>query len=140
VNSECSASTLVDSGCLSYGLIDSRFTRKHNLQRIKISPRIMTGFNVLISGLINEVTVVQLDIGGHQERVFLYNVPRLAKYDMILGLPWMKKNDVRISPRKACLTIRLSGVQVRNEAKEKRPEPDYKMVSAAGFSSLVRQR
>jgi hypothetical protein len=65
---------------------------------MKISPRTMTGFDAPTSGLIDEVAVIQLDVGGHQERVFLYNVPRLAKYDMILGLPWMKKNDVRISP------------------------------------------
>ncbi len=43
INKEAFAETLVDSGCLSYGVIDSRFARKHNLQRIKISPRELVG-------------------------------------------------------------------------------------------------
>jgi hypothetical protein len=43
INKEAFTETLVDSGCLSYGVIDSRFARKYNLQRIKITPRELVG-------------------------------------------------------------------------------------------------
>jgi hypothetical protein len=39
-------------------------------------------------GQINEVTVIRIDINGHiEEKVFFYVVPRLATYDLILGMP-----------------------------------------------------
>lgn len=36
VNNKCFADTLVDTGCLSYGLISERFATRNNLQRINI--------------------------------------------------------------------------------------------------------
>lgn len=54
----------------------------------------MVGFDTPAQGQITEVAVVQLDIGGHQEQAFFYVVPHLAHYNVILGLPWMKKNHV----------------------------------------------
>ena len=87
INKECFAKTLIDTGCLSYGLIDSRFATKHNLQRIPISPRSLTGFDSPTDDLITEVAVVSLDIDGHyEERAFLYIAPRLALYDIILSI------------------------------------------------------
>ena len=92
INRECYAKTLVDSGCLSYGIIDSRFATKHNLQRISISPRTLTGFDAPSpSGLVTEVAVVVIDIDGHcEDQAFFYVAPRLASYDMILGMQWIK--------------------------------------------------
>jgi predicted aspartyl protease len=84
-----------DTGCLSYGLVDSRFAQKHNLQRIRIKPCTMTGYNETNEEVVSEVAVIQGDIDGHiEERMFLYVVPRLALYNIILGLPWMSSNDV----------------------------------------------
>jgi hypothetical protein len=65
VNRESSTTALIDSGCLSYGLIDSRYVQKHGLQRIQIQPRAMVGFDAPTQGQITEVTTVQLDIGGY---------------------------------------------------------------------------
>lgn len=91
VNKDCFATTLVDTGCTSYGLVDSRFATKHNLQRIPIHPREVTGFDALSGDKISEVAVMSIDIDGHlEERAFAYVVPRLALYDMILGMAWIK--------------------------------------------------
>ena len=87
INRECFAKTLVDTRCLSYGIIDSRFARKYNLSRISIAPRALTGFDGPVTGEINEVIAVRIDINGHiEEKVFFYVVLRLATYDLILRM------------------------------------------------------
>ena len=88
VNRECFPRTLADTGCLLYGLIDSRYARKHNLERIPIRPRAIVGFDVRSEEEVTEVAVLRLDINGYaEEKAFLYVVPRLASYDIILGRP-----------------------------------------------------
>ncbi|RAL62894.1 hypothetical protein DID88_004735 [Monilinia fructigena] len=78
VNKDCFAKTLLDSGCLSYGLVSSAFATKNNLQRIPIPPRGLSGFDAPSSGKVTDVAVVSLDIDGHyEERSFLYIVPKL---------------------------------------------------------------
>ena len=90
VNKECSILALVDSGCSSYGLIDSRFVSRHKLQRMRISHRPIVGFSDSITSWISEVAKMEIDLNGHKEEVFFYVVPSLASYDIILGLPWIK--------------------------------------------------
>ncbi len=87
INREAFADTLVDSGCLSYGVIDSCFARKHNLQRIKITPRDLVGVGEQVIGKIDEVVTVRADIDGCvDDRAFFYVAPKLVSYDLILSL------------------------------------------------------
>ena len=87
INKEAFIETLVDSGYLSYGVIDSRFARKHNLQRIKITPRKLVGIGKQVVGKINEVVVVRTNINGYvDDKAFFYIAPRIISYDLILGL------------------------------------------------------
>lgn len=143
VNRNCFATTLVDTGCLSYGLIDSRFATRHKLERINISPRGITGFDALSDSQITEVAVISMDIDGHfEEQVFLYIVPKLASYDMILGMPWVKKQDVQINgPRSECM-IMTTGTVVQNVARPREAESRGMAiaVSAASFDWLTRRR
>ena len=124
VNRDCFAKTLLDSGCLSYGLVSSSFAIENDLQRIKIPARSLSGFDAPSEDTVTEVAVVSLDIDGHHEsRSFLYVVPRLESYDIILGLPWIVKQDARINgPMSECL-IRSTDTLVRNQASTL--EPDY---------------
>ena len=92
INQEYSIPVLVDSGCLSYGLVDSRFAQKHRFERISITPRTMEAFDAPASGIVREVAVVMLDVNGYKRRAFLYVVLRLAGQDVILGLPWLQRN------------------------------------------------
>ena len=95
VNRNCFATTLVDTRCLSYRLIDSSFVPEHKLKRINIFPCGITRFDAPSDSQITEVAVVSMDIDGHpKEQVFLYVVLRLALYIMILRMLWVKKQDV----------------------------------------------
>ena len=87
VNKAYFVTTLVDTRYSSYGLIDSRFTMKHNLQYIPIHLQGVTGYNALLGDKITEVAVILIDIDGYsEERAFTYIVPWLALYNMILGI------------------------------------------------------
>ena len=87
VNKECSILALIDSSYLSYGLIDSRFTSRYKLQRIRISHRLIVEFSNSVTSWILEVTKIEIDLNRYKEDVFFYVVLKLASYDIILGLP-----------------------------------------------------
>ncbi len=134
------AKTLLDSGCLSYGLIDSKFASKCDLERLKISPRRMVGFENLTKDVCDEVAVARLDINGHTERAFFYVAPRLAAYDAILGNPWMKMNDARYSPKRARLYIGSTETCVWNSYEKQEKKLDCKPISGAGFATHIRRQ
>ena len=98
VNKESYSKTLVDTGCLSYGLVSQHFALKNNLQRITIPSRKLTSFEAVSTDEVTEVATMSIDIDGHyEEQAFFYVIPRMESYDMILGLPWITKQDVRIN-------------------------------------------
>lgn len=139
INGEYFARTLIDTGTLSYGLCDSRFAQKHSLERIKIAPRQVEGFDAIRKSIIDEVAVVRSDINGYEEqRTFLYVVPRLASYDIILGLPWAKQHNVVWKTRKEMFEFAGTGITVRNEALYPMPKLDIKSISANAFTMHMR--
>jgi hypothetical protein len=83
---------------------------------------------------------MEIDINGHKDEAFFYVVPGLASYDIILGLPWMKRNDVKLSPKRACLHIGPFRIRVSNTSKEDPIPTDHRLISAAAFSLLVHHR
>src|ERR1700712_4404850 len=137
INQDCVTSALVDSGCLSYGLVDSRFAQKHQFERMAITPRTMTAFDAPISGFVREVAAVVLDISGYKRRAFLYVVPSLAGRDVLLGLPWLQQNKIKIDAAQGCLQIGSREVVVR-PLSEKGRSIDCAQISASAFSTLVR--
>lgn len=138
INKECYATTLLDTGCLSYRVIDSRFATRHNLQRFTIPPIEMSSFEAVTSP-VTEVAVIEMDIEGHREaRAFFYVVPYLADYDLILGLPWFKKHDVRmIVPQSRCY-ITATATTLRNQAIEPKHQIDCISILAVAFNRLTR--
>jgi len=139
INQECSVPALVDSGCLSYGLIDSRFVRKHNFERVAISPRTMEAFDAPVSGVVREVAAVVLDVNGYKRKAFLYVVPRLAGQDVMLGLPWLRMNQVKFHATEGYLTVGDEQVVVRPVEKGER-SLDCVPISANAFMMNLRQR
>ena len=89
---------LCDTGCLFYGIVDSKFVTKCGLKRMKITPRDIQGYDGLTNGVCNEVESIRFDINDHVENSFCYVTFKL-KYDLILGKPWMKKNRCSVSSR-----------------------------------------
>jgi len=87
VNKKSYAHTLYNTECLFYEIITSCFAKTHNLQRMKIRPHMITGFDEPSDSSVNEVVVVQINIDRHQKsRAFFYIVSKLAFYNLILGL------------------------------------------------------
>ncbi len=87
INKKSYSHTLYNTGCLFYKIITSHFARNHNLQCIKIKPCTITEFDESSNSVVNEVTVVQIDINSHQKsRTYFYVVSKLASYNLILNL------------------------------------------------------
>jgi predicted aspartyl protease len=139
VNKTHCATTLFDDGCESYGMIDSSFAKKLNLPRIPIRKMMgLSTFEAPTDKAITEVAFASLDIGGHhQRRVFLYVVPKLLDYDMILGKPWRRSQDAYVDPERDTLIIRSSGIELKNQA-TKTPDWNLKEVSAVAYVRLAR--
>lgn len=144
INDIIFASTLIDTGCLSYGLCDSHFAQKNNLVRLKINPREVVGFDGKVASSVNEVAIVDIDLDGHrQSKVFLYIAP-LGQYDMILGMPWIISQDVRINGPRSEMEIRSTGIIVRSKNtvpnNQKTLETQYTLtqVSAITFKQLTK--
>ena len=87
MNKDCYAQTLVDTKCLSYGLITSRFVRRNSLERIAIEPRMIEGFDREGQTSIRYVAKARTSIRGHEEVAYFYIVDKLLNsYDLILGI------------------------------------------------------
>jgi transposase InsO family protein len=67
-------------------------------------------------------------------------VPRLATYDVILGMPWLEKRAVKLDAEDHQLLIGATGTIVRNEARYVPRTTNCSVISAAAFTTLVRKR
>ena len=84
------ACILVDTGCLSYGVISQWFVWKHHLTILEISPTPIKGATGQIE-YITHIVWTRMDLGLHlEEGAFFYILPDNLGYDLILGLPWLK--------------------------------------------------
>jgi hypothetical protein len=116
IDRACYANTLIDTGCTTYGLVSSHFVQKHQLERIKIRPRPLRGFDGPSPGQIEEVARFSLDIGGnYQPCVYLYIAPNIDGHDVILGFPWMRDQHAIIEPDRSKITFRRTGTEVKSE-------------------------
>ena len=59
------AETMIDTGCLSNGLCDPRFARRHGLTRLKITPRQVTGIDGKLTNKTDKVIAIKLDLEGY---------------------------------------------------------------------------
>jgi hypothetical protein len=101
----------------------------------------VTGYNALSGDKITKVTMISIDINRHsKERAFVYIVPWLALYDMILGIAWVKKQYILVDSSKSEYMITLIGTIVQNRAKAKDLEVDCIVVSAASFGWLTHSK
>ncbi len=76
---------------------------------MKIKPHMITRFDEPSGSSVNEVAVAQIDINRHQKsRAFFYIVSKIASYDLILGLSWMKQNKIILNAGEVFLTIEFT--------------------------------
>jgi hypothetical protein len=57
--------TLIDSGCLAYGIISQRFTRKWRLKRILITLRPFIKLISTTTNTISKVAYINIDLDGY---------------------------------------------------------------------------
>ncbi len=138
VNKKSYAHILYDTECLFYEIITSYFARNHNLQRMKIRPYIITKFDEPSNSSVNEVTVIQIDIDRHQKsRAFFYIVSKLASYNLILSLSWMKQNEIILNADRASLMIEFTETVVWNRKASAEDKFNYIIMLTTFFSNLI---
>ncbi|OJD09581.1 hypothetical protein ACJ73_10209, partial [Blastomyces percursus] len=101
-----------DSGCNTTSLIDSRFVRKHGLTRIPITPRKLHVYNDGPAEHVSNIVKFELDMAGHKSIVWAFEVDHMPGQDLILGLPWLRKNNVSIEPDGPHLLFKDTGLTV----------------------------
>jgi hypothetical protein len=131
------ASTLIDTGSLTYGIVSSKFVEQHHLKRTKIPPRPILGVGRR-SAWMRHVVPLAIDINSHEERIWAYEVDGEEGYDLILGRPWMDKNNVTIALAKRSLFIHSSQTRVRSH-KGKRPTPALRQVNASAYTCWMQR-
>jgi len=108
---------------------------------MKITPHTITEFDEPSNSSVNEVAVVQIDIDRHQKsRAFFYIVSKLASYDLILDLSWMKQNKVILNVSRASLMIEFTETIIWNREASAESKFNYVMMSAMFFTNLVQKK
>ena len=82
-----------------------------------------------------------MDISGHQQdRVFTYVIPGQSE-NLILGKKWMEDQDVVLSAWKGYLTIKSTGIHIRdnNLMKKNNVNAQSNQVPSSIFIGLVRR-
>ena len=142
VNKTTFASTLIDTGNLSYALICPYFAKRSGLQCMDITPRKLEGV-VGTKAQIDQVARLTINLEGYRETLFGYIGPAHPGYDIILGRPWMNKREVTIAPSKKSIYIRSTGQRLRFLSTEDRPishRPGFvKQINAAAYSTWIRK-
>ncbi len=141
VNKKLYAHILYNTECLFYEIITSHFARNHNLQHIKIKPCTIMKFDESSNSVVNEVTVIQIDINRHQKsRAFFYIVFKLTSYNLILNLSWMKQNKIILNVSRVSLTVEFTETIVWNREASAESEFNHVMMSAMFFTNLVQKK
>ncbi len=141
INKKSYAHTLCNTECLFYEIITSCFARNHNLQCMKIRPHTITGFDEPSDSSVNKVAVVQIDINRHQKsRTFLYIVSKLAFYNLILNLSWMKQNKIILNADRVSLTVEFTETIIWNREASAESDFNHVIMSVTFFTNLVQKK
>jgi hypothetical protein len=127
-------SALVDSGCLCYSLITESLVRRAKLKCIPIPRKPIIGVNDQVS-YVESVAKFSLDLDGYSETAYAYVVGK-QEDDLILGRPWMDKNQVIITPAKKSLYLRVPRLRINSQEGRRHPM-EVREVSATTFKLLM---
>ena len=117
LNSSFYHEAFVDNGCLCNAAFSSQLAHQRKLPRIAVVPReLQLAEKDTQKRQITHITYADFDIDGRKERVWGYIIKNLA-YPIILGKPWMEKNDVVYLARKRAIRFgsRKQGLIVREK-------------------------
>jgi len=98
----------------------------------------ITRFDKPSNSSVNEVTVIQIDINRHQKsRTFFYIVSKLASYNLILSLLWMKQNEIILNADRASFTIEFTETVIWNRKASAEDKFNHIMMLTTFFLNLV---
>ena len=76
--------TLVNSGCLCFGMMTKKTVEQNKLKQFSVPPQRV--INVMgKTGTINKMTKVHINVDGHTETCYFYIKGNNLKYDLILS-------------------------------------------------------
>lgn len=118
------ASTMLDTGCLTYALVSAQFVRKAKLQCIDLpNPKILQG--VQGTGIIQRAAHFTYDIEGWTRTGWAYVVEKSdTGYDILFGRSWFDKHDITIAPAKRSIYIHSERTRIRLRSKEGQQPPN----------------
>ena len=106
---------LINIGYECYSIVDKDLITELRLLRVKIPPKLITGFikeNIKEPWVeITEIAKFFIDIQGYRRNIFAYVVPALLNL-IIIGLPWIKEDDIIIRPIIDILIINSYGLMI----------------------------
>ncbi len=141
INKKSYAHILYNTECLFYEIITFCFVKNHNLQCMKIRSCMITEFDEPSNSSVNEVAVIQIDINRHQKlRTFFYIVFKLASYNFILNLSWMKQNKIILNADRVFLTVKFTETIVWNRKASAENEFNHVIMSATFFTNLIQKK
>lgn len=139
VDYNATARTMVDSGCLAYGVISDKFVKKHHIPTLDITPTPVKG----VTGQTENITQIvrtRMDIGTHSEDgAFFYVLPDNHGYDLILGLPWLNRFDGRLEAKRGRLYLRTTGSRIYRHDKNPQVDLHVLQISAAAMGANIRR-
>lgn len=153
VNNSFYTKSMIDTGCLCFSVFCDSLVRKNNLITVEIPKRPLRLANGKVGATISSMACAIIDIDGRQEKVWGYVMPNLA-YPLILGKPWMEKNNVVYLAKRHCLRIggRKKGIIVRSSGWYENGSPtkvqsqvshvtfrNTALISAESFAKIVKQ-
>ena len=107
--------TLINTDYKYYSIVDKDLITELRFPRVKIPPKPITGFikeNTKEPWVkIMEIAKFFIDIQEYRRNIFAYVVPALSN-PIIIGLPWIRKDNIIIRPITNTLIINSYGLTI----------------------------
>lgn len=134
------ARTLIDSGCLSYGVVSKKFVKRNKLLTMDIEPRPIKGVTGEVE-FITQVVRTRMDIDSHtEEGAYFYVIPDHLGYDLILGKPWLVRHDGRLEPKRGRLYLQSTGSRLVDREKRPLSRMDVGQISGTVMQGYIRRQ
>ena len=131
--------TLINTGYKYYSILDKNLIKKLRLPRTKIPLKPITGFikeNTKEPWVeITEIAKFSIDIQGYRRNIFAYVVPVLSN-PVIMGLLWIRKDNIIIRPTTDILIINSYGLTI--STKTTPVSSEIKELTATPFATLIK--
>ena len=130
---------LINTGCECYSIVDKNLIIKLRLLRIKILPKLITGFikeNTKEPGVeIIKIVKFSINIQRYKRNIFAYVVFILLNL-VVIRLLWIRENNIIIKP--VINTLIINSYSLTILTKETPVSLEIKELTAAPFATLIK--